>query len=245
MIQELTGIIVDTKDYREYDALLKLLCVDGRLMTVSARGIRKLKSKNAAACQLFTHVRMQVDAQPQKTIGSLRSAEIVNSYRHLREELLKQSIAQYFCECIYKSQFEENVFALLKQSLDILTDTSHPLRILCLFQAIMNRMHGIEPFVDGCVRCKASSTIQGISFESGGFVCVHCVKQSERRTRNDLRIFRLLCKASLEHYELLARYPQFSVQNFEDLYQFFEEYGGIAIKSIHFLRQLFKLEQLS
>ena len=125
MQEEVCGILVDVKEYREHDALLKVLCEDGSLLSLSARGVRKVTSKNAPAVQLFTLARLQLNYQQTASIQSLRRAEIINSYRKIREDLVKQSIASYFCECIYRSGFEENVYILLKQSLDILQDAKH------------------------------------------------------------------------------------------------------------------------
>ena len=143
---------------------------------------------------------------------------------------------------MYRSGFEENVYNLLKRSLDILQDATHPLQILCLFQAVMNRMHGIEPFVDGCVRCQSTQHIQAVSRNDGGFVCKRCLRSGDHViSRRDLKTFRLLCKAELEHYELIERLDPFSSENFEELYGFFEDYGGIALKSVRFLRTLFAI----
>ena len=221
MQEEVCGILVDVKEYREHDALLKVLCEDGSLLSVSARGVRKVTSKNAPAVQLFTLARLQLNYQQTASIQSLRRAEIINSYRKIREDLVKQSIASYFCECIYRSGFEENVYILLKQSLDILQDAKHPLQILCLFQAVMNRMHGIEPFVDGCVRCQSTQHIQAVSRRDGGFVCKSCLRYGDHVIpRRDLKTFRLLCKAELEHYELIERLEPCSSENFEDCMAF-------------------------
>ena len=150
------------QEYREHDAILHVLCRKRGIVHVNARGIQKVKSKNAPACQLFTHVRMQLPLQETRSIYTLRSAEIIEGYRHIREDLLKQSIAAYVCECIDASKFEEDVFEVVQTVLDILQETTHPIRILCLFQAIMNRMHGIEPYVDGCVRCGNQKAIYAI-----------------------------------------------------------------------------------
>lgn len=54
MQEEVCGILVDVKEYREHDALLKVLCEDGSLLSVSARGVRKVTSKNAPAVQLLS-----------------------------------------------------------------------------------------------------------------------------------------------------------------------------------------------
>lgn len=246
MQEEVCGILVDVREYREHDALLKVLCEDGSLMSLSARGVRKVTSKNAPAVQLFTLARLQLNYQETSSMQSLRRAEIINSYRKIREDLMKQSIATYFCECIHRSGFEDNVYELLKQSLDILQDAEHPLQPLCLFQAIMNRMHGIEPYVDGCVRCQNMQDIQAVSRRDGGFVCKHCLRSGDHViSRNDLKTFRLLCKAELKHYELLERLEPFTSENFEELYGFFEDYGGIGLKSIRFLRTLFAMEESS
>lgn len=245
MNDQIDGIIVDVREYRENDAMLHVLSEDGQLFSMVARGIQKIKSKNAPACQLFSFSRMQLNVREQVTLQSLRTAEILQSYRSIREDLLKQSIASYFCECIYKSDFEENVFELLKQSLDILKATSHPLCILCLFQSIMNRMHGIESYVDGCVRCGNEHNIYAISMISGGFVCRQCYQAGHDKIKSaqELKRFRLLCKAELQHYEIVKNYTDFSFQDFDELYAFFAEYGGITLKSYKFLRHLSQMEE--
>ena len=240
MKDELEGIIIRYQEYREHDAILHVLCRKRGIVHVNARGIQKVKSKNAPACQLFTHVRMQLPLQETRSIYTLRSAEIIEGYRHIREDLLKQSIAAYVCECIDASKFEEDVFEVVQTVLDILQETTHPIRILCLFQAIMNRMHGIEPYVDGCVRCGNQKAIYAISIRDGGFICHSCysMEQDAMRSKEDLKVFRLLCKAHMEHYDILKSYQAFTYQNFEDLYAFFYEYAGISLKSVKFLKTI-------
>lgn len=242
MIKEVHGIIIHVKEYREHDALLKVLCEDGEILSVSAKGVQKMNSKNAPAVQLFTLARLYVDVHFSSTMQSLRRAEIINSYRKIREDLLKQSIASYFCESIYCSAFDFNMYPMLKKCMDILQKTEKPIQILCLYQAIMNRIHGIEPFVDGCVRCLSPRLIHAISFRDGGFVCVNCLHQEDQiKSKDHLKTFRLLCKANLEHAELIETLT-FTPDIFEDLYCFFEEYSGITLKSVRFLKSLFLLE---
>lgn len=241
----MNGIIVSAKDYRENDALLHILSEDGELISVVAKGIQKVKSKNAPACQLFTYTRMQLNYREGAAMQSLRSAEIIDSYRKIREDLLKQSIASYFCECIDKSGFELDSFPLLKQSLDILKDTDQPFRILCLFQSLVNRMHGIEPYVDGCVRCGNTQGITGISRSDGGFVCKLCFRTSHDQTKSieELKRFRLISKAELEHYDILADHADYTYDDFEELYGFFADYSGVTLRSIRFLRCLMNMEE--
>ena len=242
--KELEGIVVSFRDYRENDAILHVLCKEFGVINIVARGIQKVKSKNAPACQLFTHVRMQIQYSQTKTLHSLIHAEIIHSYRKIREDLLKQSIASFFCECMDVSHFEDDEFNLLESSLTILEQTNHPMRILCLFQSCMNRLHGIEPYVDGCVRCGSNKNIVALSMLDGGFVCRHCthLERDEIKTKEELKYFRLLCKAKFEHYDILCQFDDFTFNNFLDLYQFFYEYSGISLKSIKFLKMVANME---
>ena len=247
MNDQIEGIVVSVKDYREHDSLLHVLTSEDQMMSIIARGVQKVKSKNAPACQLFTYTRMQLNYREQATMQSLRSAEILESYRKIREDLLKQSIASYFCECIDKSGFELDAFDLLKTSLEILKVTTHPFRILCLFQSLINRMHGIEPYVDGCVRCGTAQGIYGISRNDGGFVCKLCYKRVSDHAKSieELKRFRLISKAELKHDAILASHAEFTYEDFEELYGFFAEYSGVSLRSIRFLRCLMDMEEKS
>lgn len=244
MNDEISAIIIDVKDYREHDAILHALCMDGTILHLVARGIKKVNSKNAAACQLFTYAQIQLNYRETAAMQMLKTAIILHSYRVIREDLLKQSIASFVCECIDKSAFDENVFTLLKETLDILAETSHPWHITCLFQAVMNRMHGIEPHVESCVRCGKQQGIYAISIRDGGFVCKRCYRngQDQHKTIHQLKCFRLLCKADIAHYETLEAHVDATYEDFEQLYAFFEDYAGIYVKSIRFLRCLMHME---
>lgn len=234
------GIVIEYREYREHDALLSVLRDDGVIIKISAKGIQKVKSKNAPACQLFTYSRWYLNYRETSTMQSLKSAEILESYRHIREDLIKQSIAAYFCEMILYSHFETPfAFDLLKHALDILKSQDDPMVILCLFQVIVNRMHGIEMQCDDCVRCGTTKGIYAISLKDGGFICKMCAKGYDKvYSSKDLKCFRLLNKAQLEHYDILKEIGGFRFEHFEQLYAFFEEYAGIPIKSIQFLRIL-------
>lgn len=243
MLQEISGIIIHVKEYRESDALLKVLCDNGELLSISAKGVQKMNSKNAPAVQLFTSARLYVDVKNSSAMCSLRKAEILKSFRKIREDLMKQSIASYFCECIYRSDFEFDMYPILIRCMNVLEKTERPISILCLFQSIMNRFHGIEPYVDGCVRCMTPHLIQGITYRDGGFVCTKCLRADDKiMTKEHLKMFRILCKADIEHADLIDKLDV-TVEVFEDLYHFFEEYSGISLKSVKFLKSLFILEK--
>lgn len=245
MKAEIRGIVIAHRVYREYDAMLKILCDDGKIYTVVCKGVQKINSKNAPATLLFTKSSFLLHVHENSTIQMLRSATILQSYRSIREDLYKQSIATYMCEGIEASAFEENMYTLMEQCLTILTSTNHPITILCAFQATLNRLHGIEPYVDGCIRCNRLDHMQAISLRDGGFVCSACYQEQQdiRKTASQLRIFRRFCKIPIHHYAQGLQDLGDDFDDFMSLYMFFDEYAGISLKSIRFLKHLYTMEK--
>lgn len=239
MIKELEGIVVSMRDYREHDAIVNVYCMDVGLQAFVARGLRKMTSKNAAATQVFTYARFFVEYHEGKRMHALRTADILSSNRALREDLLKQAIASMLCECMEKIDMEEheNAFSLLKTCLEHLRTTTQPYALLGLFISLMNRMNGIEPYVDSCVSCGKTQDIVAISVGQGGFLCKHCFNPQVAITYNkdELKCFRLLCKAELVQFDILETYQEWTYEHFMMVYRFFEEYSGIRLKSMRFL----------
>ena len=66
------GIVIEYREYREHDALLSVLRDDGVIIKISAKGIQKVKSKNAPACQLFTYSRWYLNYRETSTMQSLK-----------------------------------------------------------------------------------------------------------------------------------------------------------------------------
>lgn len=240
MNNRFAGYVVYVQDYRDHDAILSILTKEYGMVRCIARGIRKINSKNAGACQLFTYANFQLNIKEMRDLQLLQTAEVIDRNRSIREDLLKQSIAAYLCECVSKSDVDAPMFLLLDSCIRILKTTTKPIVILCLFQVIMNRYHGIEPFVDGCVRCGRRDKITSISLLNGGFVCASCATSimDEKKSSLELKCFRLLCKASLEHYSILENMDDITFTQFELLYAYFEEYAGVSLKSIRFLKNI-------
>lgn len=233
------GIILSQNDYREHDVILRLLCKQEGYQSLIARGIRRITSKNAGAIQPFSHVKCFIDYHEGKTIHTMRTADVIESYRSIREDLEKQSIAAIICECMEKAEMTEG-FAFLKQALDDLARTRQPYGLLALFFSCMNRYIGIEPYVDGCVKCGSERRICAISWKQGGFICRDCYREGDdmHYDKETLKCFRLLCKAQPDQFSIVESYQDWSYEHFMLVYRFFAEYGGIRLNSLRFMQCL-------
>lgn len=244
MNKTICGIVLSVNDYRENDAIVKLLGDDDCRYSLIARGIRKISSKNIGSVQPFQYARFFIDYQEQRTMHSMKTADTLYSFRKLRENLYKQSIADVFCECMEKVELQEGssrfFLAILKQ----LERSNQHYLIAALFFAHMNRELGIEPFVDGCASCGRENRLCAISLAQGGLVCQDCYRQNDHLyEKSELKSFRILCKAGLEHIELLEATQSWHYEHFLMVYRFFAEYSGISIRSIRFLTHLAKLNK--
>ncbi len=242
MTDKIEGIVINTRDYREHDAILTVFTKKYGRQNIIVRGVKKVKSKNLSSSQVFTHAYFYFRYHEGSTIHTLTTADIIQSNRVLREQLLKQSIASILCEICETMEDEqsEEVFGLLMESFHILVQTDKPYVIACLFMSCILQMLGIEPYVDGCVRCNRKQGICSISWKDGGFVCQYCYHPGMGRCYelDQLKLFRLISKAKLEHYSILTTYSDCDYNSFLLHYAFFEHYSGIHLKSIKFLHCL-------
>lgn len=238
--------MLEMRDYREHDAILRVLTKDEGIHSITARGLRKLVSKNTAGTQVFTKALFHVDYHEGKTMHTMRTADVLDSNRALREDLLKQAVASIVCECIGKvepDQAQED-YALVEESLRNLKETRQPYALAALFLAIMNRRNGIEPYVEGCVHCGNTKDICAISIRNGGFVCTHCYRPetAKRYTLDELKCFRLVCRAQLAQFPILENYQEWNYTHVQMVYDFFREYSGIMLHSMRFLTHLSQME---
>jgi len=226
------GIVLKKVDYRDYDAMLSVLTASGK-RSVLARGINKISSKNAHCCQLFTLSRFNLLEKG----SALKNAELIKSYRGLREDLLKQGIAQLMMEVM--DRLEEMMFGYeeLLTCLDLLETAKQPYCILTLFLALIAHEIGIEPNVDSCCRCGSKQQIAAFSINDGGFVCQRCQHSSDLRLNvEQLRLLRLACKAELKHAQVLLTAGEWTYPIVDVYLQLFQNYSGINLQSAAFLR---------
>ena len=92
------GLIINQKSIGDLDRLVTVLTLDEGLIRAFVKGAKSLKSKNAAATQLFCYSRLLIYKGRDKYI--INEAELKEMFFDLRADVEKLSLAQYFCELI-------------------------------------------------------------------------------------------------------------------------------------------------
>ncbi|MEF9919595.1 MAG: DNA repair protein RecO [Erysipelotrichaceae bacterium] len=240
MNNKIEGIVLKNVDYRDQDALLTVLSKENGRIDFVARGLRKITSKNAGSSQMFQHSYFYYNEKGNR-LQSLKTSELIDSFRHLRDQLLTQCISEVMCEVMSKIEINDpsTMYDLLYQSFNILQTSKKPYAILSVFMAIILRYQGIEPCVDHCVRCHTQQGIVTLSLLDGGFICGKCINYSDTKMKKEeLKKFRILMKASLQHIEIVENSCDINYQDFERIVSYFIEYSGINLSSISFLKRI-------
>ena len=87
------GIILKRTFYKENDVILHIYTKDFGKIGIHARGIRKLTSKNARACQEMMISEMTIHLK--KGLSSLMKATPIHYLRHIKENLDSEIIGNY------------------------------------------------------------------------------------------------------------------------------------------------------
>jgi DNA repair protein RecO (recombination protein O) len=193
-------------------------------------------------------------------MGTLGQAEVLKTYRSLRESLELAAYAAYFCELAAAAAEDRphGSVALYQQ----FSGTLHRLRagqdipqiVARVWETKVLRMVGASPNWQLCVRCgEPLSEVADYRSKAGGFLCAQCVVQADSNGRTP--DFSLLVPTALA--QVLTRFAEtpwerlgeirLKSENLNRLDQILRiqltDYAGIVLRSRRFLDQLDELSK--
>lgn len=234
------GFVLKSNDYKENDAILHIYTKEYGKISLIAKGIKKIQSKNASGCQTLTL--SEFTFIPRKGLSTLIKASPVTYYRHIKKDIELEVYASYCSEFLYKYTEENDPDALLyrdfMKAIDCLENGYHYSLVYCMFNAMILKVTGTPLVVDSCAYCNNASQIVGISYTGGGFVCQNCIGEYDvRYTKDILQAFRHINKYELididkVHIEMPVLQELTSIME-----HYIDEYTGITFKSRTFIKQ--------
>lgn len=233
------GVILKRTPYKENDMILHVYTKDYGKIGIHARGIRKLTSKNARACQDMMVSEMTI--RLKKGLSSLIKASPLHYLRHIKENIDSEIIGNYILEYYYR-YIEENhpsleEYEMLIDSLNALDQGYHPLLVYLLFNVFVLNHNGVSIDVEGCVLC-GSSQVVSISLEDGGFLCAEHLGHHHTYSVDVLKTFRHLHKIPMKHIDSLHIEESVMKELIPIMDYYIEEYTGISLKTKAFIQQI-------
>lgn len=200
------AIIIRVRDFDEADKVAVLLSpTEGKLQAV-AKGARRPRNRYAGATQLFTRIRASLFHG--RNLDTFSQIEIVESFRHLREDLVRLAYATYACELMdelfKEKQKLEATYVLLLTTLHLLNEPGmEPEPVLRAYELKLLSMLGFRPQLAHCVSCSADleegPTVR-FAPALGGTLCARCASEGElvqRLSRGSLESMRRLMEGDI------------------------------------------------
>lgn len=233
------GVILKKTPYKENDVILHVYTKSFGKIGIHARGVRKLTSKNARACQEMMISEMTIHLK--KGISSLMKATPIHYLRHIKENLESEIIGNYILEYFYR-YIDENIpsleeYQMLVKSLYALDQGYPPLLVYLLFNVFILEHNGVNLNVDGCVVCGSTKVIS-ISLEDGGFLCQEHLQHHRTYSIEILKAFRHIHKVSIDKIDSLHIDEEIIKKLIPIMNYFIEEYTGISLYTKTFIKQI-------
>ncbi|HEX7056948.1 MAG TPA: DNA repair protein RecO [Bacilli bacterium] len=213
MLKRVEGLVIRTNDYGEGHKILTLYTCDAGKTSVMARGAKKLNSRFAAAAQLFTYGEYAFYKSGQ--IGTLQSAEILDSHHLLREDLEKTAYSAYIAELVDRLADEEpnaGLFGQLLAALRAIEEGKDPQITTHVMEMKLMALAGYAPVLDRCANCgKDIGGSAMFSAAAGGVLCAACANahaQAMPLADSVWKLLRLLNRVDLRRIGTISVKPE-------------------------------------
>ncbi|NEU32371.1 DNA repair protein RecO [bacterium LRH843] len=243
MLKKVEGIVIRTNDYGESNKIVTLYTRELGKIGVMARGAKKPRSRLAASSQLFMYGTFLF--HKGSGLGTLNQAEIIDSFREVRNDLVTAAYAMYLIEITDKLTEEQQpnpyLFQLLYQTLNHLNEGIDADVLLRIYEMKMLAVAGIQPQLNECVSCGSTDVPTGFSIKEAGFLCHRCMYRDEHAyplTAQTARLLRLFYYFDLERLGKISLKQGTKRELKEIISAYYDEYSGLRLKSKRFLEQL-------
>lgn len=172
------GVVLRTYKLRESDRIVVLHTLEHGKVRAVAKGVRKTKSRFGARLEPMSHVRLLLYRGRELDIVS--QAESVTSLGPMMTSLDRMSQGMAAIEAVDQLSLEREpnpqLYKMLVGVLGTIASRPSPLNVSAFYWKLL-AAEGVQPVLDGCVRCGGSEPeAQLVSFDvaEGGVLCRSC-----------------------------------------------------------------------
>lgn len=194
--------MLSTRDLGEADKLVTFFTHRTGKIAGTARGARRIKSRFGGSLEPFTHCQIILfQKTPDAALYRIQQADIVQSFRDLREDLERilwaSRVTALTSAMVPEGEANPRLFDVLLETLVSLQGSDGELATR-LFEIRLVRYAGYQPRleVEVCLGCRGQLDSKAIFFSPGhgGIICKSCSNregpQSQPVTRGTIAFFR-------------------------------------------------------
>jgi len=248
VLYRVEGIVVRSMDYGEGNKIITLCTKTHGKLGVLVRGAKKVRSRHAAATQLFTYGEY-VFFRGMGQIGTLNACEIIESYHTLREQLHLAAYASYAAELVDRGLQDEEaggyMFEQFHAYLKALQEGKDEQVTTHLFEMKLCQSVGVAPVVDQCVMCGSTDRLSAFGWRLGGAICERCQPREHSKYMASAPILKLIAmflKTDLRRLGNITLKPVTKLQLRQCMRGYMDTHIGLRCKSMHFIEQMEKYD---
>lgn len=179
---KINGLVLRETDVGEHDKLITLLTDSTGKITISAKGVKSMKSKHLASTQQFAYSSfvLRKKGDYYYIVDSL----LIKPFYRLREDIVKLALAYYLCAVAESATFEDmddcGILRLTLNSLHALdADIATNEIIKAAFELKITSELGLEPDLSGCAVCGKTADRMVLDVMMGHLLCPECKAKAD------------------------------------------------------------------
>ena len=243
MIKKIEGIVISEIDYKESSKIINILTREYGIIGLIARGTKQIKSKLAGVASKLTYGYFHVNYK-ENGLSTLIEVDIIEHFKNIRKSIDLMSYSLYLLELaekVYKHDNDKNIYDLLIASLKKI-DEGYDYKIITnIFELKMLDFLGIRPVIDECVMCGNKTDIVTISSYRGGYLCKNCVHGEVITNIKTVKLLRMFYYIDISKITKLEVSENVQVELSKFIYDYYDRYSGLYLKSREFLQNLEKI----
>ena len=239
MIENVEGIILNTKNYNDTSKILDVFTKKYGIIGVIAKGCKSLKSNLRSVTDKLTYATFTIYYKKDK-LSILTEASVINNYSNIKKDIEKISYASYLLDLtnqVYKQNNSTDLYDFLISALNKINEGFNNLVITNIIELKYLDYLGIMPNLDGCIVC-GSKNVATLSSDKGGYLCKNCITNEPITSDKAIKLVRMYYYVDIDKISKLDLSKDVinEVNNFIDDY--YDRYTGLYLKSKNFLKNL-------
>ena len=244
-IESIEGIILSETNYSESSKILNVLTKEYGVIGVISKGCRNMKSKLRGVSRKLLLGTIHIYYKPNG-LSTLIGVDVINSYSKIVMDLEKISYASFILDLvnqILKQCEDENIFDLLKDTLNKLEEGLNPLALTNILELKLLDYLGVSPSIDNCAHCGSNKDIITLSSGIGGYVCRNCYNNEALVSDKTIKMIRMYYYVDIKNITKLDVSSEVSNEINIFLDDYYDRYTGIYIRSKDFLKKINNLSK--
>ena len=243
MVRKFEGIVVSEVDYKESSKIINILTIDSGIVGIIARGTKRVKNKLSGVTSKLTYGYFHVNYK-ENGLSTLIEVDIIDMFKNIRKDINLMSYSIYLLELadrVYKHDQNSEIYSNLIASLKKI-DEGYDYKIITnIFELKMLDFLGIRPVIDECVNCGNKNDIVTISSYRGGYLCKDCANGEVIVNIKTIKLLRMFYYVDISKITKLDVADNIKEELSKFIYDYYDRYSGIYLKSREFLQNLEKI----